>query len=234
MIHRWTLRVAALTLGAASTLHVGAAGSAPEASLARLRAGNARFIGQATGEAPADAAPLDRVPASPTAAVLSCSDATVTPEQLFDAAPGELFVVRVAGHVTDRAVLASLELATEQLRVPLVVVMGHDQCSAVKTTVAALPGQSFGPNLDYMIKAIKPAVGRVAGSADAQRLRAAILANVEESINAVLDDSAILRHLAEQHRIGLIGAYYDGASGRVLFSTMVDAPLVGREPADRH
>jgi carbonic anhydrase len=156
--------------------------------------------------------------------VLSCADSRVPPELIFHTGLGDVFVVRAAGHVPDRSVLASLEYAAEHLNVPLIVVMGHEMCGAVKAAVETPRGQSLGPNLDYLVKAIRPAVARAATQPEGVRLRAAIMENVEETINSLLTGSSILRHLAEEHRIGLVGGYYELASGRVYFSTMVNVP----------
>ena len=68
----------------------------------------------------------------PDAAVLSCSDARVSPDIIFDAGIGDLFTVRTAGQVIDDAVIASLEYAVDVLDVRLLVVLGHQNCGAIK------------------------------------------------------------------------------------------------------
>ena len=68
----------------------------------------------------------------PEAAILSCSDARVSPEIIFDAGIGDLFTVRTAGQVIDDAVIASLEYAVDVLGVRLLVVLGHQNCGAIK------------------------------------------------------------------------------------------------------
>ena len=68
----------------------------------------------------------------PDAAVLSCSDARVSPDIIFDAGIGDLFTVRTAGQVKDDAVIASLEYAVDVLGVRLLVVLGHQNCGAIK------------------------------------------------------------------------------------------------------
>lgn len=68
----------------------------------------------------------------PDAAVLSCSDARVSPDIIFDAGIGDLFTVRTAGQVIDDAVIASLEYAVDVLGVRLLVVLGHQNCGAIK------------------------------------------------------------------------------------------------------
>ena len=68
----------------------------------------------------------------PDAAVLSCSDSRVSPDIIFDAGIGDLFTVRTAGQVIDDAVIASLEYAVDVLGVRLLVVLGHQNCGAIK------------------------------------------------------------------------------------------------------
>ncbi|HEX5107237.1 MAG TPA: carbonic anhydrase [Vicinamibacterales bacterium] len=203
------------------------ADGAPQAdALARLKSGNTRFVND-----PSDALPINASKRSaaaqgqsPYATVLSCADSRVPPEVVFHTGLGDLFVVRAAGHVPDRAVLASLEYGVEQLHTPLLVVMGHEMCGIVKAAVDTPAGTSLGPNLDYLIKAIRPAASRTADlSADA-RLRVAILENVEETINTIVETSAPLRRLAEAQRLMIVGAYYELSTGRVHFSQPVGVP----------
>ena len=197
----------------------------PTDALTRLKTGNAQFVA-----APEDALPITaaqraalRQGQTPFATVLSCADSRVPPEVIFHTGLGDLFVVRVAGQVTDRSVLASIEYGAEHLSIPLIVVMGHEMCGAVKATLEPPAGGS-GPNIDYLLKAIRPAVARANKLPEAQRLRAAIMENVEETINRLLTDSAELQHLAAANRIALVGAYYELASGRVHFSDIVQLP----------
>jgi len=213
---------AALTLGVVLT----GSGSTPEDGIARLKAGNARFVAN-----PAEALTIDAARRAalargqaPFATVVSCADSRVPPEVIFNAGLGELFVVRAAGHVADHSVLASVEYGAAHLHIPLVVVMGHEMCGAVKAAVETPPGTSLGPNLDYLLKAIRPAVARTAGQPADVRLRAAVLENVEETINDLVTKSSVLRHLSDAGTVKLIGAYYELASGRVHFSELVHVP----------
>ena len=74
----------------------------------------------------------------PIAVVFGCADSRVAAEIIFDQGLGDMYVVRTAGHVTDSAVLGSVEYAVTVLNVPLVVVLGHDSCGAIKATLTAL------------------------------------------------------------------------------------------------
>jgi carbonic anhydrase len=77
-------------------------------------------------------------------------------------------------------------------------------------------GESLGPNLDYLVRAIQPAVRRTAGDRD--QIKAAILANVQNEIGEVMESSAIVREHAEANALQVVGAYYELESGRVTFT----------------
>ncbi len=68
----------------------------------------------------------------PYAVVLSCSDSRVVPEIIFDCGIGELFVVRVAGITAGDNVIESIEYAVKKLKVPLLILLGHDDCGVMK------------------------------------------------------------------------------------------------------
>jgi carbonic anhydrase len=193
-------------------------------ALSRLKSGNDRFSHDAALGQAVDSArrALLAKGQSPFAMVLSCADSRVPPEVVFNVGLGDLFVVRAAGEVTDRSILASLEYGAEHLHTPLLVVLGHESCGAVKAaTEAAAAGKhagSHGPNLDYLLHAIEPAVARTAKTPEEGRLAAAIKANVDLVIDDVLRSSVTLRTLVHDHKLQLVGAYYELASGKVLFS----------------
>lgn len=214
----------ALALGA-----VAAAGDQPPAgaaALERLKAGNARYVRDAASPLPIDGETRQAQVKgqSPFAMVLSCADSRVPPEVIFNVGLGDLFIVRTAGEVTDKAVLASLEYGAEHLNIPLMLVMGHESCGAVKAAIDTKPGApSMGPNLDALVGAIRPAFERMSSPADAGHLREAILANVEQVVNDTLKKSAVVKHLADAGKLVVVGAYYEFATGLVRFSQPVAA-----------
>jgi carbonic anhydrase len=105
-----------------------------------LREGNDRFVAGNPLHPSQDAQRRTSVSSSqyPTAVVFGCADSRVAAEIIFDQGLGDMFVVRTAGHVVDPAVLGSIEYAVTALDVPLIVVLGHDNCGAVQATLAAL------------------------------------------------------------------------------------------------
>ena len=74
----------------------------------------------------------------PIAAILGCADSRVAAELIFDQGLGDMFVVRTAGQAIDSAVLGSVEYAVTVLDVPLVVILGHDSCGAIKAAIGAI------------------------------------------------------------------------------------------------
>ena len=195
-------------------------------SLARLKAGNARFVADASEALPISAPRRTALAQgqTPFASVLSCADSRVPPEVIFHTGLGDLFVVRAAGHVADKSVLASLEYGVEHLHTPVLLVMGHEMCGAVKAAAETPASTSLGPNLDYLLEAIRPAVARAASQPASQRLRVAILENVEETINTLMESSSVLREYSESKRLMIVGGYYELASGQVHFSEPVRVP----------
>lgn len=193
------------------------------ASIDKLKTGNAKFAANPEEALPITSARRTELVngQAPFASVLSCADSRVPPEVVFHTGLGDLFVVRSAGEVTDKSVIASLEYAAEHLHSPLIVVMGHESCGAVKAAMETPASKSLGVNLDYLLKAIRPSVAATASEPETGRLRAAILKNVEESINDLIEGSPMLKKMVEEGEIGVVGAYYELGSGRVHFSEPV-------------
>jgi carbonic anhydrase len=195
----------------------------PGESLGKLKAGNDRFVRNAS--APVSLSTNTREALTkgqtPFAMVLSCADSRVPPEYIFNVGLGDLFVVRAAGEVVDRSIMASLEYGAEHLHIPLLVVMGHESCGAVK---AATEGAKVaGPNLEYLVKAIRAGTTRT--PSEQAELKGAILANVEQVINDALAGSEILRHAVDAKTLEVVGGYYELGSGRVTFSEPISARL---------
>lgn len=195
--------------------------------LARLKAGNERYVkgGQSAVPLGATARRALSKEQHPFAMVLSCADSRVPPEYIFNVGLGDLFVVRAAGEVVDKSVMASLEYGAEHLHIPLLVVMGHESCDVVKTAMEAEHGE--GPNLDYLVSRIRAGILRSPG--EQKELRGAILANVEQVINDAMSGSQILKQAATSGHLQVVGAYYELGSGSVIFSEPVGAVTVAHK-----
>jgi carbonic anhydrase len=211
-------------------------------ALERLKDGNDRFASDVALALHVDAERRAELVAgqAPYALVLSCADSRVPPELIFNTGLGDLFVVRSAGEVLDRSILASLEYGAEHLKSPLLVVMGHEFCGAVKAAKEKKAGASMGPNLDFLLKQIQPAVARADKAIFDEPLRAAVLANVELIVADLQVQSPILHTLVERGKLQIVGAFYELSTGRVSFSNVVAgrpgpaqtrrAPVGGRIP----
>jgi carbonic anhydrase len=154
----------------------------------------------------------------PYASILGCADSRVPVELIFDAGPGELFVVRVAGNVLSAEVAGSMQYAGMHLQTPLFVVLGHEGCGAVK---AALDSRNEGiqhpSRIQILVDSILPAMERVdlALSQEAQ-LAQAVEANVRTTLR-VIRESPEGRMRAAEGRVKIVGAIYELSSGRVRF-----------------
>ena len=199
--------------------------SATEA-LARLREGNRRFAaGEAAGSPGLDAArrlALARSQAA-FAVILGCSDSRVPAELVFGQGFGDLFVIRVAGHVVAPSQVGSVEFAAERFQTRLVVVLGHTGCGAVTATVEALrsPAASRSPGLTAIVERVRPAVEPLLAASPAPELDTlvarAVRANVRLAVDALRRGSQQLRRLAEHGGLAIVGAEYDLDTGVVDF-----------------
>ena len=143
----------------------------PSSAWASMVLGNERFMAGDPRHARQDAERRAEVALGqePRAALFGCSDSRLSAEIIFDLGLGDVFVVRNAGQIISESVLGSLEYAVAVLKVPLIVVLGHDKCGAV---LAAIDSQSpdaavLPPHIARLISKIVPAVRRVSGGAGA-------------------------------------------------------------------
>ena len=154
----------------------------------------------------------------PFAAVLSCADSRVPPEVLFDQGLGDLFVVRSAGQVLDQAVLGSIQYGVEHLTTPLLVVLGHSECGAVKATIEAIETKAkpSGTAIDDLVTAIKPAVieAEVIGAEEEKVVEVAISVNVERIVEALKQDH-VIGEAVSKRTLKVAGAIYDLTTGEV-------------------
>lgn len=154
----------------------------------------------------------------PFAIVYTCADSRLPVERVFDRGVGDVFVSRIAGNVVAEHEAGTIEYAVEHLNAPLLVVMGHTKCGAVK---AALAGSSVTPNIDSILKEIQPAVDRAKSqnpdATEDQLLTAAVRENVWQSVYDLLKSSQVVREHVAQGKVKVIGAVCDIATGKVTF-----------------
>lgn len=192
--------------------------------LAALREGNYRFSHDLPLRAPRPEriarGELSKTQA-PFAIVLSCSDARVPSEMVFDCGLGDLFVVRLAGNVVAPSVVGSVEFAAASFGTRLVVVMGHTRCGAISATLGFLRDreQMLSQNVQDIVDRICPSVAELVNlDLDEDKLsHAAIRANVRASVGHLQHGSAVLERLRESGKLSIVAAEYDLDTGVVDF-----------------
>jgi carbonic anhydrase len=189
-----------------------------EQALERLKHGNARFVAgnaQHPGQTRVRRGEL-AAGQQPIATVLSCVDSRVPPELVFDEGLGELFVARSAGQALDKALVGSLQFGVHELHIPLLVVLGHSKCGAVKATIEAVQknAPATGTDIDALVTAIKPAVESASGAGDV--LATTVRENVKNVVKK-LSGTPVLSTAVAEKRLTIVGAVYDLDSGKVAF-----------------
>ncbi|MEG1451522.1 carbonic anhydrase [Brevundimonas sp.] len=191
---------------------------AQQAVVDALLAGNARFLAGCPEQHDysAERAALTEGQ-SPVAAILSCSDSRVPPELLLDQAPGDLFVVRVAGNFVTGEGLASLEYGVELLKTRLIVVLGHTGCGAVGATLGVLREQNILPgHIQHLIRDMKPGIAREMLSEAPHLEERAVVANVRYNVRRLVHSEPILSARVNAGELAVIGAVYDLNTGQVV------------------
>ena len=186
--------------------------------LARLVEGNERFVRGEARNAKFCKETLAHLASgqTPHATILGCSDSRVAPEVIFDAALGELFVIRVAGNVISPEVMGSMQYAAAHLGTPLFVVLGHEGCGAVHAALESIhEGVQHRSRIAKLIESIVPGVAGISAHlAPDEQLQRAVEANVRWSMQQVMAiPEAKVR--ATEGTAMLVGAVYELATGRV-------------------
>ncbi len=182
--------------------------------------GNSRFVkGQPTG--PRRSPEEFRALAEgqyPEAVIVSCADSRVAPEILFDVGVGDIFVVRIAGNVVGGAgavVKGSIEYAVAELNVPLIVVLGHSNCGAVKAAKQHIDAKDSLPGaINGLVELIKPAVAQSKGE-PGDALENAIRKNVALGVGRLKELQPILAPRVQEGKLKVVGAVYDLRTGAV-------------------
>ncbi|MBU3109129.1 carbonic anhydrase [Clostridium gasigenes] len=152
----------------------------------------------------------------PYAVIISCSDSRVPPELLFNEGFGNIFVIRNAGNVVDQISLGSIEYGVEHLGAPLIMVLGHEKCGAVKATI---DGGDFSENIGAIAKGITPAYNSAKISIKDNKLIYSNTEdeNIKQSVNEI-KNSEVIKHLLEENKVKVVGAKYSLETGKVIVS----------------
>ena len=178
---------------------------------------------------------------SPEIMVIGCCDSRVSPEVIFDASPGELFVVRNVANLVPpfetggrhHGTSAALEFAVQALKVKHIVVLGHARCGGIRAFADEAAPLSPGDFIGRWMSLIAPAAARVPkrdGDLSGYLTRLE-LAAIENSLMNLMTFPCV-RILAERGRLHLHGAYFGVATGMLLvrdpatgaFTPVVEAP----------
>jgi carbonic anhydrase len=193
----------------------------PKAALDRLDAGNRRFVNGRLRHPRRDGrrrAALAEGQA-PFAAVLGCADSRVPPEVIYDEGLGNLFVARVAGNTTSDALVAgSIEYSVTQLGSVVIVVLGHEQCGAVKAAIDVVTkGTQLPGDLPAVVAPILPIVEAAvsSGTPTDQLLDVVTKENVRRAV-ATLTATSLLADSIAQGKLQIVGREYLLESGRAV------------------
>jgi carbonic anhydrase len=193
------------------------AADTPDAALKLLLEGNARYVANQPHQRDFSANRANTaIGQAPFAAVLGCADSRVAPELAFDQAPGDLFVVRVAGNFVTNEGLGSLEFGSAVLGTKLIMVLGHTGCGAVKATVEALQqGNHLPGHIAGLVTAMKPGIEQAVKKGGADLIEQATIANVRYNVGRLGKAGPILPGLIAKNELRVVGGVYDLATGKV-------------------
>jgi len=155
---------------------------------------------------------------TPFAAILSCADSRVPPNLVFDQGLGDLFIARVAGNSTDDLVVQSLEYAVEHLHAEAILVLGHQECGAVKAAVESYPKSApFFVSVIYRAVAIAKDVIKRRGGDPNDKVAVAKEAIDQHVILEVqnLRGRQPFKKLVESGKLKIVGGRYDLDTGQV-------------------
>jgi carbonic anhydrase len=184
----------------------------PATALQRLKDGNARFAADRLAAKDLGNARRRELAKGqhPFAVILGCADSRVAPELIFDQGLGDLFVLRVAGNVTDSDLRGSIEYAVEHLQVPLIVVLGHEECGAVE---AALAGKPLPGNLGQLIQRVY--LGKESAEGGKNALPRATWANAMHSAQELTARSSAIKEFVDRGRVRIAVGVYSLKTGQV-------------------
>lgn len=149
----------------------------------------------------------------PIAVIISCSDSRASTRDCVDQSLGDLFVIRVAGNIVNDDVIGSVQYAVDHFNVPLVLVLGHENCGAV---IEALNRRKHPAYLQSIVNKIEPAAEKAisAGLAEEDVIDRVVIENVKLVEEELHEHSALNEKLANGD-LKIIVSEYHLASGKV-------------------
>lgn len=155
---------------------------------------------------------------NPQAVLVSCSDSRVPPELIFDMGVGDIFAVRVAGNVfsgTGPAIKGSIEFAVAELKVTMIMVLGHSNCGAVNSAIQHIDRKDSLPGaINDLVELVKPAV-LLSKELDGDPLANAIIQNVRTGVERLSQSEPIIAPRVREGRLLIAGGVFDLHTGRI-------------------
>ncbi|EMK5499503.1 carbonic anhydrase [Salmonella enterica] len=194
-------------------------GMTPDAVIEHFKQGNLRFRENRPAKHDYLAQKRNSIAGQyPAAVILSCIDSRAPAEIVLDAGIGETFNSRVAGNISNRDMLGSMEFACAVAGAKVVLVIGHTRCGAVR---CAIDNAELG-NLTGLLDEIKPAIAKTEYSGERKGsnydfVDAVARKNVELTIENVRKNSPVLKQLEDEKKIKIVGSMYHLTGGKVEF-----------------
>ncbi|MFI6094676.1 carbonic anhydrase [Lentzea sp. NPDC051213] len=188
----------------------------PDGALQRLMAGNERLLASKTLHTQnLDSIRQHATGQAPYAQVFGCADSRVPVEAVFDEDFGDVFVTRTAGNVLSEPTVGTIEYGVVALNTPLIMVLGHQNCGAVKAAVEAMkdPGKTPAGALGALVSALVPAAREVKDRGG-DIYAAALEAHIRRTV-ATLEATPVLKESIAAGRLRVVGASYDLATAKV-------------------
>ncbi len=145
----------------------------------------------------------------PFAVIVSCSDSRVAPEIIFDQGVGDLFVVRVAGNVIGPLDLESIKYSTVYLHSSVILVLGHENCGAVKAVI-----KGTTEDIEGIAKLIKPSVKEERELNPSDLLVSSIKANAVNMKNFLVATQTIQKYIKDE-KVEVYAGYYNLQTGLI-------------------
>jgi carbonic anhydrase len=195
----------------------------PEQILELLVSGNERFIsGNSSNKVFSYQVSATADIQNPMAAVLSCVDSRTSPDLIMDASIGDLISIRIAGNIMTPEIAGSVELATKELGVKLVVILGHSNCGAISQAIKQNGFGNFSSILGEINKSILQVQTSAEGNlfADKATVNQVSMLNIRYSAKRLKDLSPILAGQITTGEVGLVAGFYDTTTGKVTFDKL--------------
>lgn len=191
-----------------------------DTTIERLKSGNEHFTSYMLMKSPisniSKVKQLAVYGQNPSAVIVTCSDARISPERIFCAEMGDFFIIRTAGNVVGDLELGSIEYAVEEIMVDTVIVMGHESCGAIQSATSLRSGHVG--NIQSILDEVEPSIQK---AKEGMKNRTDFLVKAENYniLNTLekIKGSEIVQKAIENGRLTVVASKYGIADGKVTF-----------------